>query len=294
MPDPHFPKHPIYVVSKGRSKFMMTSIALTEMRVPHFIVVEPQEVDQYRAAIAARGLSVTILPLDMRFKQTYELCDNLGHSRSTGSGPARNFAWEHSIASGAEWLWIADDNVGEFFRLNRNRKIKCVSPAIFRAMEDLCERYANVAMAGPNYDFFVPQRQKMPPVYLNTRIYSCNLIRNNVPFRWRGRYNEDVIMSLDMLKAGWCTIEFNAFLQGKVPTLTMSGGNTDELYRDGTTAKAQMLARVHPDVARVTWKFGRVHHQVDYRPFRTTRLILRKGFVMPTEPNEFGMTLKSP
>jgi hypothetical protein len=301
----HFPQHPIYIVSKGRSQYMMTSSTLTEMGIPHFIVVEPQEVEIYKAAVAARMLLTTVIELDMSYKETYELCDELGLTRSTGSGPARNFAWEHSIANGASSHWLMDDNISHFLRLHNNRKLKCISPGLFRAMEDYCARYANVAMAGPNYDFFIMDRQKNPPFYRNTKIYSCNLIRNDVPFRWRGRYNEDVILSIDMLKAGWCTIEFNAFLQHKMPTQTMSGGNTSELYhRDGvvtkgsiyaaggTTPKSQMLANVHPDVARVTWRFGRVHHYVNYRPFKKQQLVLRKGIVLPTQPNNYGMNLR--
>jgi hypothetical protein len=301
----HFPKHPLYVVSKGRSKYMMTSHALSAMRIPHFIVVEPQEAHAYHAAIVERSLTTTVLELDMEFKATYELCDHLGQTRGTGPGPARNFAWEHSIQHGATWHWVMDDNIEGFYRLHQNRKIKCLSPGMFRAMEDYCARYVNVAMAGPNYTFFIPPREKRPPFYLNTRIYSCNLIRNDVPFRWRGRYNEDTILSLDMLKAGWCTIEFNAFLQAKMPTQVMDGGNTDEFYHregikghgpyalHGTTAKSHMLARVHPDVARVAWRYGRVHHFVNYRPFRGRKLILRKGVVLPQTPNNYGMSLRS-
>jgi hypothetical protein len=304
MPE-HYPLYPIYVVSKGRSKFLMTSRALSAMGIQHFIVVEPQEVGNYEAAIAERGVKATILPLDMAYKTSYELCDAFGQTRSTGPGPARNFAWEHSVANGAAWHWVMDDNIRAFYRLHQNRQVKCLSPALFRAMEDYCLRYRNVAMAGPQYTIFAPQRSKLPPFYKNTRIYSCNLIRNDVPFRWRGRYNEDTILSLDMLKAGWCTIEFNAFLQGKLPTQVMAGGNTAEFYHregtvtggayavGGTIAKSKMLADVHPDVAKIVWKFGRVHHQVNYRPFKAQRLVLRPGLEIPQAPNNYGMTLRA-
>jgi len=127
---------------------------------------------------------------------------------------------------------------------------------------------------------------------MNTRIYSCNLIRNDVPLRWRGRYNEDTILSLDMLKADWCTILFKAFLQGKVRTQTLKGGNTEEFYaKEGTFAKSKMQAQVHPDVSRIVNKFGRVHHYVDYRPFKKNRLILRDDIVIPEGINNYGMRL---
>lgn len=305
MPDIAFPKHPLYVVSKGRSSYMLTSRALTTMGLPHFVVVEPHESDSYRAAVERLRLTAKIIELDLDYKATYELCDSLGHTRSTGPGPARNFAWQHSIDTGAKWHWVMDDNIRDFYRLNQNRRTKCVNPAMFRAMEDFCERYMNVAMAGPNYTFFAPDRRKLPPFIRNTRIYSCNLIRNDVPFRWRGRYNEDTILSLDMLKAGWCTIQFYAFLQHKMATQSLKGGNTDEFYHregtkglgryaeNGTTAKSEMLARVHPDVARLTWRYGRVHHHVDYRPFKARPLVLRKGIRLPEVPNNYGMSLRA-
>ncbi len=261
------PRFPLYIPSKGRHAKRLTSDALTAMGVSHYLVVEPQEVDVYERA--ARGSLATVLPLDMSYKTRYELCDDLGLTKSTGPGPARNFIWDHSIANGHAWHWVMDDNIQRFDRLHRNTKIPCRSPAFWRAMEDFVLRYENVAMAGPNYAMFKPCRRKSPPFTTNTRIYSCNLIRNDVPFRWRGRYNEDTILSLDQLKAGWCTVQFNAFLQWKVWTQTIGGGNTAEFYaKEGTAPKSEMLKAVHPDVTRLVWKFNRHHHHVDYKRFK--------------------------
>ena len=285
------PRFPIYIPSKGRSDSRLTSKALTDMGVHHFLVVEPQEVDVYRRACA--GSLATVVELDLGYKARYELCDDLGLSKSTGPGPARNFIWDHSIAAGHDWHWVMDDNIRWFCRLNQNLKVKVTDGAIFAAMEDFCLRYRNVAMAGPNYEMFAPRKQKVPPVAFNTRIYSCNLIRNDVPFRWRGRYNEDTILSLDMLKAGWCTVQFNAFLQHKIRTQVLGGGNTAEFYAgEGTLAKSKMQVAVHPDVSKLVWKFSRWHHEVDYSPFKTNRLVLRDGVERPSGVNDYGMTLR--
>jgi hypothetical protein len=159
-------------------------------------------------------------------------------------------------------------------------------------MEDFVLRYRNVAMAGPNYEHFVPRRSKCKPFALNTRIYSCNLIRNDVPFRWRGRYNEDTDLSLRMMKARWVTIQFNAFLQKKVRTQAMAGGNTAEFYaKEGTLAKSQMQVRMHPDVSKLVWRFNRWHHLVDYRPFQDNRLVRRPDADIPKGVNNYGMKL---
>jgi hypothetical protein len=145
-------------------------------------------------------------------------------------------------------------------------------------------------MCGPNYYFFVKRKFSRPPFVLNTRVYSCNLIRNDVPFRWRGRYNEDTDLSLQMLKAGWCTVLFNAFIQEKATTQTLRGGNTDAFYaKEGTGPKSLMLARMHPDVAYVRHKFSRIHHFVDYKRFKQQLAPVSK---LPDGSNDYGMKLR--
>ena len=125
-----------------------------------------------------------------------------------------------------------DDNIKLFRRWHKNQRIKCYDGTPFKVMEDFVLRYKNIAMAGPNYSFFVIDKwgYKYGPFTVNTRIYSCNLIRNDVPYRWRGRYNEDTDLSLQMLKGGWCTVQFNVFLQEKTNTQVLKGGNTDAFY----------------------------------------------------------------
>lgn len=299
-----YPQFPLYIPSKSRHEYMMTSKYLTYMGVKHFVVVEPQQMDDYRKAIKQMELLATAVELDLFYKQKYELCDNLGLSRSTGPGPARNFAWDHSISNNHPWHWVMDDNIRSFRRLNNNEKVKVSGGFIFKAMEDFCLRYENVAMAGPNYYMFASSRQKVPPFITNTRIYSCNLIRNDVPFRWRGRYNEDTILSLDMLKAKWCTVQFNAFLQEKMPTQVLKGGNTQEFYHaegtvqkgqkyadTGTLAKSQMLAKVHPDVSEVVYKFNRIHHHVNYKLFKNNKLVRKKDIAIPSGVYNYGAEL---
>jgi hypothetical protein len=97
-------------------------------------------------------------------------------------------------------------------------------------------------------------------------------------------------------------------LQGKVATQTIKGGNTAEFYHKefveneeelegkrynekGTINKSQMLADMHPDVARVVWRYGRWHHYVDYSPFKKNKLVLKDGVVLPEGVNNYGMKL---
>ena len=272
-------RYPLYVISKGRWAQPLTARALIGLGVPFSMIVEPQEADDYARALP--GVFLQVLPFS-----------NLGQ----GSIPARNWVWDHSLSVGATRHWIMDDNIQGFYRLHQNRKPRIRQGDPFAAMEDFTDRYLNVALSGPQYEFFVPRRERHSAFSLNTRIYSCILIDNSLPYRWRGRYNEDTDLSLRALKDGYCTILFYAFMQNKMPTMTMHGGNTDELYRqdatfDGRLAMAQSLQQQHPDVTKITRKWGRWQHQVDYRPFKHNRLIRRPGVEIPTEPNEYGMRL---
>jgi hypothetical protein len=269
------PQFPLYIVSKGRYDSRLTAKSLEEMNCPYNIVVEEQEYSLYKEKIKTGR----ILVLDKSYKEKYQLLDDLGLTKSTGPGPARNFAWDHSISEGHKWHWVMDDNIRGFYRNDKNQKLKVLTPTYWRLMEDFVLRYVNVGMAGPNYNMFIftSTGDSKPPFTINTRIYSCNLIRNDLPFRWRGRYQEDTILSLDMLKAGWCTIQFNAFLQNKQGTQLLKGGNTAEFYEsEGTAPKAKMMVIAHPDVSRINYRFSRIHHHVDYSSFKKNLKLIRK------------------
>ncbi len=270
------PEYPVYIISKGRWESRLTSKVLENMGVPYRMVVEPQEYGYY-ANVIDPGKVLT-LPFA-----------NLGQ----GSIPARNWVWEHSVSRGYPRHWILDDNIRMFWRLNNNRRLKVLTGAMFKAMEDFVSRYENIALAGPHDEMWLPLKEKHNPLLLNSRIYLCILIKNDMPYRWRGRYNEDTDLSIRVLKDGWCTVLFQAFLMDKIVTMIMKGGNTDELYQgDGRLRMAQSLQRQHPDVVKVTRKWGRWQHQVNYRPFKGNMPIKREGVVIPEGVNNYGMVLE--
>lgn len=270
------PRYPVYIISKGRSKFRLTAKALDRCGVPYHIVIEPQERWQYEIYFPPE--KILVLPFS-----------NLGQ----GSIPARNWVWDHACSTGKQRHWILDDNIRDFYRLNNNIRIRVAGGGIFCAAEDFVDRYENVGLAGFHYRFFAVARDKRPPYYLNTRIYSCILIRNDLSFRWRGTYNEDTDLSLRVLKTNaWCTVLFLAFLADKVATMTMRGGNTDKLYKgDGRLKMAESLREQHPDVCKVVEKWGRWQHSVDYSGF-TQQLKLKPDVVVPDCIDNYGMVLR--
>ena len=290
------PKHPMYIVSKGRADTMITSRSLSRMKIPHNIVIEPQDYDAYNQALDNFKIRDYVTLLVAPFS-----------NHGDGPGRARNWAWDHAISNGAEYHWVMDDNISDFYRLHKNKRIRVESGALFRACEDFTERYENVPMSGLQYRFFIAANSSYPPYVTNTRIYSCNLIRNDCKHRWRGRYNEDTDLCLRVMKDGDVCVQFNAFLQGKSATQTVKGGNTAEFYHaentdneefketgyntDGTINKSKMLVDMHPDVSTLVWKYGRWHHHVNYEPFKKNKLILKQGVELPKGVNNYGMEL---
>ncbi|MCK9273039.1 hypothetical protein M0P65_05840 [Candidatus Gracilibacteria bacterium] len=270
------PIYPIYIISKGRWESRLTSKTLEYMKVPYHIVVEPQEYDNYAAVINPKKIKV--LPFS-----------NLNQ----GGIPARNWVWEDSLKNGYKRHWILDDNIRGFYRLYNNKKYYMTNGNNFYVVEQFVDRFKNIGMAGMHYQYFIARKGNYPPFYLNTRIYSCILLDNSLPFRWRGKYNEDTDLSLRILKSGLCTILFNALLCGKITTMVMKGGNTEEVYKktNNRSEFAESLVEQHPDVTKKIWRYGRWHHQVDYSSFKNNKLIYNDGVKLKNKNKEYGMVL---
>jgi hypothetical protein len=280
------PTQPVYIVSKGRHESMHTSRSLNRMGVDHYIAIEPQDEENYENALDEFGLRDHVTLLILPFS-----------NHGDGPGRARNWCWDHSIANDFIGHWVLDDNISDFYRLHKNKRIRVESGVIFKIAEDFIDRYENIPVSGFNYRFFVPPDSDRPPFLFNTRIYSCLYILNDCKHRWRGRYNEDTDLSLNVMKDGDVTCQFNIFLQGKDKTQTVKGGNSAEFYdAEGTMNKSQMLVDMHPDVCRLSWKYGRWHHHVDYSGFAKRNKPRFKPGVeesLTNEVNNYGLKLIS-
>lgn len=203
----------------------------------------------------------------------YEKTPELDPHPTTGA--AHNFAWDHSREEGHTHHWIMDDNIQLFrYRSARGKTMPLVDALPFIWHEDLMLRYKNLAgfALGLSHTF------GSQPFQLNTRLYCATLYRNDLDgIRWRRGLNDDTVVSLDILKAGWCTAESHMLLILKQPTnrgQRMAGGMT-EFYNvsGGFIRKAAEAIRLHPDCVKMVERYGRVHHQIDYSQFKQ-RLIL--------------------
>jgi hypothetical protein len=99
------------------------------------------------------------------------------------------------------------------------------------------------------------------------------LIKNNLPFRWRLKYNEDVDLCLQVLHNGGSTASCVYYMANKVSTaVKMKGGNQTELYKGNAPKKnllkAKMLEAVWPQYTKTVIRFNRHHHMIDWKQFK--------------------------
>jgi hypothetical protein len=268
------PEFPVFVPTKGRYETPYTIRALQRIGVPFKAVVEEQEHDKYAPIVGEEN--IIVLP-----------------HRDKGLTVTRNWIWDYAQHElNTPYFWTMDDNIRDFYRLHKNIKYRVSSGTFLKSMEDFTRRYKNLYISGMQYEMFVPRKRKHNPFILNTRVYSNMLIKTNIPFRNVTFYNDDTDLCLRILKAGYCTLLFVAFLADKIATLTVKGGMTDYYKKTNKRREfAEELKKAHPDVVKIVWKFNRWHHEVDYRPFKGNKLIKRPDVVIEPGVNNYGMEL---
>lgn len=271
------PRHPVYIPSKGRAHSMFTAKMFDAVGVPYKVVVEPSQVESY----AAWKDRLLVLPED-----------------GQGLVYSRNWIKDHSKASGHERHWQFDDDIHYMMRVYKGNRLPMAANIALALAEQFVDRYDNVALASFNSTFFITCRYgkcdtQHPPFYLNARCYTCFLVLNSLPNRWRRRYNEDTDMSLQVLADGWCTILFNAFLIFTQETMSDSGGQTDIYVNDGRLRMARQLESMWPGTVSVSRRHGRPQHQIkhDWKRF-DTKLKRKPGVVVAEGNDEHGMKLK--
>jgi hypothetical protein len=279
------PRYPVYVPTKGRAAAPMTIRTLQRDGVPVIVVVEPAQAEAYAPLLTDR--------------------DRLLLTRDgIGLLATRNLIRDHAEADGAARHWQLDDNISNFYRAWEGIRVPAHAGVALRVAEDFADRFENVGVAGLNYDMFAPPHAVRAPYFRNCHVYSCTLVDHAMPFRWRLRYNDDTDLCLQALTGGWATIATNVFTAKKETTMRLPGGNTDGLYRaeeeqdardtTGRFEMARVLERAWPGVVKVTRKFGRYQHSVDWAKFADSPALRLRADVdldaLP-ETDEYGLEL---
>ena len=249
------PKYPIYIVSKGRYKTTLTADYFDSCDIPYLIAVETQE---YALYVEKLGINKVLkLPFS-----------NLG----LGSYPARNYCWEHAKSNGHKKYWCFDDNIRGFAKWingKRQQYKKGVDPILY--VENYSDNNNN-DISGFENRYFVAKAPKKP-FKDNVHVYSAMLIKTDLQYRWRLKYNEDVDLCLQVLHNNGSTSSCQYYMTNKTSTSAkMKGGNQTELYKGNdpkkNLLKAKMLEAVWPQYTKTVIRFGRHHHLIDWKQFK--------------------------
>ena len=248
-------EYPIYIISKGRAYKPLTANNFEKAGLDYYIAVEPQEADDYIKALGKKR--VLVLPFS-----------NLG----LGSYRARNFCWEHAKNLGYKYHWLFDDNILFWMKWVNGKRIKWEDIGSGLLYVEQNANKTNVDISGfeePNFVVKVPKK----PFKYNCHVYSAMLIKNNLPYRWRLKYNEDIDLCLQVLHNGGTTSSCVYYMANKVSTADkMKGGNQDELYKGNNPKKnllkAKMIEAVWPQYSKTVIRFGRHHHLIDWKVFQ--------------------------
>jgi len=284
------PRYPVYILSKDRFQYerAFTARAFATDGVPFILAVESHQVEEYRELCRTLGVPEDYVH-DIGFS-------NLG----MGCASVRNWITDHARDNGHARQWQFDDNVRLFYRLYHGIRLPCRAGLAMRVCEDFTDRYTNVGLSGFNYAMFV-NHKTAAPLAVNVHVYSATLVNTAIKRRWRGPYNEDTDMCLQVLADGWCTILLNVFTADKKAAFKNGGkrnilGGMSDLYAaDGRLRMARSLERRWPGVVTVERRFQRPQHVVkfNWRHF-DTQLQLREDLdvdaLLPID--EYGMSLE--
>jgi len=248
-------KYPIYIISKGRFNTTLTADNFESNGIDYYIAVEPQEYIQYCNKLGKKR--VLKLPFS-----------NLG----LGSYPARNFCWEHAKNNGFKKYWCFDDNIRGFAKWINGKKTQLKNSIDAIKFVEFYSDKNNNDISGFEYRYFVAKPPKTP-FKNNCHVYSAMLIKTNLPYKWRLKYNEDIDLCLQVLHNGGSTSSCIYYMTNKTSTtVKMKGGNQTELYKgnapEKNLLKAKMLEAVWPQYAKTVIRFNRHHHLIDWKVFK--------------------------
>lgn len=271
----------IYIISKGRPQ-CVTAQTLTRIKYPGkwYIVVgnNDLELESYKKRWGDR---IIVFDWYKEVKNT-DLMDNFGYDKkASGASPVRNAARKISKENGELRHWQFDDDYLDFSRynpyLNKNETIKD-GRILFSSMYRIADfandaKLNNIGFALATIEGNPQRRHKWGP-----RVYNAhNLPSDDDLFvEWKGRMNDDTINAVNVWRTGGVEMMVK-FLQLRMePTQKSEGGLTDLYKEDGTVRKTAYLLLACPAFSKLVIRFGRFHHNVNWRGKLVPKIISDK------------------
>jgi hypothetical protein len=230
---------PIYVPSRGRATLQKyTVFQLKESKLDFFLVVEPQDYDNYVKYHEEKH--ILMLP-----------------KNNMGIAYARNFCKDHSKALGAKYHFQIDDNINSFKILENGKKAKVSALNVLSHMSNIASSFSNIGGVGLFHSAFAFGKIRKTAL-INQQIFSCCLFSSENDIRWEDGIIEDTDYSIQMLNIGLCTILLTQVVMNKSTTMAMKGGNTEISYAaNGRTLRSEALVKKYPGWFKIKEQYDR-------------------------------------
>lgn len=219
---------PISILSYGRYLSNKTSKFLVQCKIKHYIFVEKSE---YQAYLGNYYNYLT--DQDKKFVRIIDTGEDF-HLKNLGGTPVRNFILDYWLEEGYDRCWMLDDNINYYTRYNQGQKIRIYSDLIFSSIEQYIKPYENIGVCSHNLSGFTTNGRSRTIIVPNEKHYSSLLLLTHKQFRFKHKYNEDVLISIDYIIGGKHNFCFNHMLFDKNTSGSEVGGNTNTIYMDGT------------------------------------------------------------
>jgi hypothetical protein len=227
---------PIYIPSRGRADACLTAQVLKTDGIDFNIVVEPQDVDEYKKYFDSDHLVVM-------------------DKNNGGIAYVRNYCKKISISRGEQAHWQIDDNIKSFRKREGNKNVVANPKDILTAAEEYFLAHKNVSMCCLRHVMYA--WSQTTDLSFNQCMYSAFIVKNDVGCDFRDGTIEDADFTLQVLMKNKCTVIFNRLLMEKVTTGVMKGGNTEISHGgDGRLRRAQKLCDTWPGGFSIVWKNG--------------------------------------
>ena len=244
-------KYPIYIPSKGRAQTSITSKILLAEGLKFYIVVEPQDYDEYKKHYNPD--IILTMPIN-----------------DGGLAYARRFIKEHSTKKGDKYHWQIDDNIKGFKIRVDNKNKPSTANYNLTLVENYINHNDNVGIGGLRHIMYAWTQTE--DYTFNQQCPSCIIVNNDMKSNWRDNMVEDTDFSLQVLNEGFSTILFNKLVMDKLPTKKLSGGCTDLYYNDDTirNSRQERLKEQYPGIFEIVIKNGvsRVKPSKIWRTFK--------------------------
>lgn len=290
----HTNRYNIYIPSYNRAGMKLTAYNLSELfhMDNWYLAIDPTQFDEYSKHYSLKHLIVR----EPRFKSVKRF--NIGATGQTpdythGTTGIYNSLLYFSRSLGEDKFWTMDDDfvcmamkaaigdkkIADDLPYDKMRYYRCSKllekygfsmKEFLRDIEDLSLKVRNHGFVG--LEKFGQVFNSPVEWRLGTRVYSFYLTNNRTLIDHFGTQNNDVITSMELSKLGFVNMLLEGITYNSMDT--QAGGGLTETYQEfGTLEKGKCLVRTQPNYAKISYRFNRIHHTVDYSKLKRQRLV---------------------